>query len=667
MTFYDNVIQVFKQLSNLINVNTIVIIGAGLMLLLIISAALIVRFSYDAKLLRGIKKLNKYFMKNPYINEDNLVEINKRIKALPRIIRYSWQEYVLNRDGLPSKYINKQNCLEGIDKVSFGNAVNISKNFTIILAILIALITSGVVSSFSVLDALIYIITFPLFMLLIGYVSVVVIQVITTQKASDLNYEFTEFVRFLNKAVTTMPSFIDYEVLFTKKEIKDGIPVLQDYLEKKAFEDEKALKEAEENKVFEKFDFDELGIELSILMDRAMREAEKYFNARRLLTEKLNGKTNELNNFDKNFNEVTKDFERKAQTHRENMAQLNDQLNETTIQIEANYIKKRYNEEQQKLQQLEKDYDLAANRFYKQQSEMQEEAEAIRNEIEVRKKTIENSMKSEGKTYANRVYGIINDMIATQNEPVFRQLEEDKINLQTEVELLNQTLSSKQVEIDDKKVKIEDLEKDLMLKLAQIEAIGNVKDYFSSREFRERIRNSNKVSLENVLTAFEDSDDLKKKLDEAEEKLKSAREKELVLQEQESQLIAKIKKQESVAKPITLDVKPSFSTYDSLQELEQTIEQENKNYLNKQGELEKTVDDTLHALKDDSKEVTKETKNQAKKDEVTKEETANKSASKTDSKKAKASADTAKSEKGDDKPKKDKKKKSLFSMVSKKK
>lgn len=598
MTFYESMVDVFKQLSGVINSNTIVVIGAVLMVMLVVATILVIAFSYDAKLLRGLKRLNKFFIKNPFITEDNLVELNSRMKSLPRIVRFNWQEYVLNRDDLPSKYINKQNSLERVNKSGgFGNAVSFCKNFTIIIAALVALIACGLAADFSVLDAIIYIVTLPLFMLFIGYIAIVVFQATTAQKAADLDYEFTEFIRFLNKACSTMPSFIDYEVLFTKKEIKEGIPVLQDYLEKRAFEDQRREEEKSDENIFEKFDFNELGIELSILMDRAMRECERYFNSRRLLSEKLNGKTNELNNFDKNFIEVTKDFERKAQNHRENMAQLNDQLNATTIQIEANYIKKRYNEEQQKLQQLEKDYDLASKRFYKQQSEIQEEAEAIQAEMDNRKAIIERAMQSEGKTYANKVYGIINEMIATQNEPIFRKLEEEKTNLSAEVATLSHTIEVQNAEIESNTNQITKLESDMLLKLAQIEAIGNVKDYFSSREFRERVKESNKVSLDNVLTSFEDTEDLKTRLKDAESNLQAAREKEKELVAQENQLIAKLKKQESVAKPIKIDVKPNFSAYnESLKELEKTIEAENEKYINTHGELGKTVDKTVQAL-----------------------------------------------------------------------
>ena len=45
---------------------------------------------------------------------------------------------------------------------------------------------------------------------------------------------FHYFGRKMDKAVTTMPDYVDFEVLFTKKEIKRGIPVLNEYLEKRA-------------------------------------------------------------------------------------------------------------------------------------------------------------------------------------------------------------------------------------------------------------------------------------------------------------------------------------------------------------------------------------------------------------------------------------------------
>ena len=184
-----------------------------------------------------------------------------------------------------------------------------------------------------------------------------------------------------------MPSFVDYEVLFTPKEIREAIPVLQEYLEKRALQEQKEAEEADMNaNHFENFSFEPVGVESALLLDRAMLEGEKYFNFKRSLTERINSKEQEMFNFQKKFDEVNKDYERKSQAVRENMASINEQLNATSVKIEANYLKKRYNEEQQKLQQFEKDYEYANNNFAKQQREMEDEIERVSkdHELEVR-------------------------------------------------------------------------------------------------------------------------------------------------------------------------------------------------------------------------------------------------------------------------------------------
>ena len=80
------------------------------------------------------------------------------------------------------------------------------------------------------------------------------------------------------------------------------------------------------------------------------------------------------------FDEVTKDFERKAQASREIINSLSEQINATTVKIEANYLKKKLNEEQARYQQYEKDYDLASTRFQKEQQDLQYEIDKF-NEV----------------------------------------------------------------------------------------------------------------------------------------------------------------------------------------------------------------------------------------------------------------------------------------------
>ena len=71
-----------------------------------------------------------------------------------------------------------------------------------------------------------------------------------------------------------------------------------------------------------------------------MLEGEKYFNFKRGLTERITSKEQEKFNFQKKFDEVTKEYDRKSQAVRENMSSLTEQLNATSVKIEANYLKK---------------------------------------------------------------------------------------------------------------------------------------------------------------------------------------------------------------------------------------------------------------------------------------------------------------------------------------
>jgi hypothetical protein len=111
-----------------------------------------------------------------------------------------------------------------------------------------------------------------------------------------------------------MPEVIDFEILFTKKEIKENIPALQEYLEKsEALEKKRKEEEAMLSLIGENYDFEELGVDSSLLLERAMKESEKYLNVKRNFSERMRAKEQEKINFQKNFDEVTKDFERKAQ------------------------------------------------------------------------------------------------------------------------------------------------------------------------------------------------------------------------------------------------------------------------------------------------------------------------------------------------------------------
>ncbi len=206
---------------------------------------------------------------------------------------------MLNRDKVPSEYMNPTVCIDQPCKASaYGNVASAVKVFTIVisvLAFLLGMARMAVDEAVRFNNFLFEVLLLPLLVLTLGYLFVIFLRARHTSINADLYYSFHEFDRNINKACTTMPAFIDYEVLFTKKEIKEGIPVLQDYLEKRAIEEKREKEEAELNaSQFEYYDFDELGVDNSLLLERAMKECEKFINVKRDLASKVQSKETEI-------------------------------------------------------------------------------------------------------------------------------------------------------------------------------------------------------------------------------------------------------------------------------------------------------------------------------------------------------------------------------------
>lgn len=555
--FFDQLITTFSKIGSKVPIDYVFIGAIGLLVVMFIIAFMLIRNTYEFKIDKNVKKINNFLTKNPVLTDENLVEINKKFKQVPKTFRSAWQEYVLNRDKLPSEYMSTLRCVDQPSKNStLNNLVNATTFFTIAIAFI-----SMLLNAFNVLaednafyefpDYFLRIGTTPLIVLTVGLLIVAFIRLWYSYFSADLYDDFHDFERLINKSCSTMPAYIDYEVLFTDREIKEGIPVLQEYLEKRAIQEQREREEAQINSIkFEDFDFDEVGVENALLLERAMRECEKYFNVKHMLNENIMAKEDEINKYQRHFDEVTKEFERKSQTLRENIDQLTEQLNNTTIKIEANYINKRKNDEQKKLQELEKEYELAASRFTKQQSELEEEVKNFKDEIESRKQVVEDAMLTEGKSYANKVYGHINKTVAAQNEPFLKRFEQERANLEEQVNTLNQTIAIQQAEIKSKNNTLTNLEKELNLKLAEVEAIKNVKDYLNSNEFRARVADKKKHKGDRSFGQQEEDEftlELKNKLSLAEEQLRIANQQQQFLKERETELMNKLKELDNVA------------------------------------------------------------------------------------------------------------------------
>ena len=134
---FNSLSEFFQELGNYVTFDYLVLGGLGLLLLTILVSLVRTSFTYEVKLLRNINKLNKYFAKNPYVNDENIVELNNRMKNVPRTLRYCWQEYMLNRDKAPSEYMNTTSCVDQPSKTSaYSNTATTCGTFTIVISIL---------------------------------------------------------------------------------------------------------------------------------------------------------------------------------------------------------------------------------------------------------------------------------------------------------------------------------------------------------------------------------------------------------------------------------------------------------------------------------------------------------------------------------------------------
>ena len=101
----ETVFDALKNLFNGLSYDIVFAVAVGLMLVCVIVAGIRIHFSFEKVAVRSIKKMNKYLLGIIGINEDNLLAFHKNLQKMPQKIRERWQLYILEREGLPSRYL----------------------------------------------------------------------------------------------------------------------------------------------------------------------------------------------------------------------------------------------------------------------------------------------------------------------------------------------------------------------------------------------------------------------------------------------------------------------------------------------------------------------------------------------------------------------------------
>ena len=420
---------------------------------------------------------NNYFIDNPQITEDNLVQFNNRMKMrkVPKQLRKQWQQFVLYRENKASSYMSFEACVSTpIKNSTYKRDVNTMNIIAYILAFLCFLfnIYRAVGDVAMVLQSSLLC---PILILVLNYIVTIFLDLRHNAIVSDLNSNYQYFEVNIDKAMQTLPDYVDYEVLFDKNEIKRGIPILYAYLQKRAEEEQKELEKARlKNVEHEKFNFDEAGVASSLVLERAMQEAENYIAERKKYLQDIEMINSDITQEEMNFRETTKEYQRQMQVSKETFENFKQQLEEVTSSIQANYLKKQQQQELDRQRNLERDYDTATDRHKKLLDNYQQELKSVEDEIKKARTALEKAMMSEFDTYSNKVY-----------EEAYKVVEEREAKkteeLNTEITNLTEQLKEKENELTSYEQQNQDLINQLNLQADEYQNQINEREQVISR------------------------------------------------------------------------------------------------------------------------------------------------------------------------------------------
>lgn len=473
LTIFETVSGVFEWLSDIISKlssdpqTAMLIVTFGILFIITVISYIFAMKSIEAKTGQAISNINKYLKKNPFINDDNLVEFNKLMKKLPKSMRYQWQQYMLSRDSLPSKYLSHENVIEKPFKYSsYKQIIDYVKTISMVFVVLLFALSLVSLKSDLLMptgELLYQASVSPVLLLIYSSLFTIILKSRRVAITVDIEYKLKDLQVSLDKAMETMPKFVDYEILFSKKEIKMGIPALQSYLEKRAKYEQEQIEKAKLSAVnHDKYNFSNLGLDGSLVMERAMRESEYYLgNRSRLLTE-ITQLEDEKRARTETHNEDIKGLQRKIRDVKETISRLKSNLDESTNKIDANYIRKQQAEETQKLQALEKEMVVITSRFNKDIDISNKEIKSRTDEVDAQRRFIQSIMSGEFNEYNKKVYEELQGNISEDTQEYKEELEKEKKQLKEELEKHKELLKEKDI-LYKEKVNVTFSQKELLL------------------------------------------------------------------------------------------------------------------------------------------------------------------------------------------------------------
>ncbi|MBQ0017405.1 MAG: hypothetical protein KBT30_02090 [Clostridiales bacterium] len=446
----NSIVEFVKNAGSFLGVDLISIIALGVLILAIVISMIISANSIEVKTNSKVKQINGYLIKNPFITDENIVEFNRIMKnKIPRAMRYQWQRYMVNRTDRPSNYLSEDNCITKPFRTShFVQALKQIKYIASIIAIVSFIFVLGAI--YDKLDNLPSILlrasVIPFAVVVITVLFLMFMNARRNSVLSDLFFNFDSMQHSLDRAVTTFPEFVDYEILFTRKEIAAGIPALQEYLQQRALYEQEQLERARLSQVeHEKYDFSKLGVKGNMIMDRAMKECEFYLGNRKILLADIDTLQTQKDLLTKSFDENNRINQRKLRDIKENIDRLREKLNTTTNKIISNDIIKQQADEVKKQQQIEKEIEDDINNYNQDVEKLDVQIQKKRDEIEANRKEVERVLTSDFKDYSDKIYEELKNIAESEINNELNTLKDEKVNLEKELEEREQYIAERNI------------------------------------------------------------------------------------------------------------------------------------------------------------------------------------------------------------------------------
>ena len=465
-TFTESVFGFLQTLMTGLSMDLLLLVALGIIFIVVVAGSFRVGFSYENRAMRRIRKINKYLIRNPVVTDQNLVEFHHQMKKLPRRIRDRWQLFMLEREGSPSRYLTVEYCVKrSLSNSSTINVMKQVKTFTIVLAFVTFILglacrlnEAGTVSMVNIIYVFLYATLIPALVCLIGFVFCMILQGRFTSINKTFYDNFTVFVRNVDKATNTMPDYVDYELLFTKQEINEGIPILREYLEKRALEEQRLLEKSKRESVeHSPYNFDDLGVNGSQLIERAVHESESFLMNKMNLQNEIAEYEKQLSQAEKNMDDIEKDANKKLQAIKENLERLDKASAETTNRVEINYNRRQAKDEMDKKAVIEKDLQSMLAKEQTAIDGFNIEIQRRKQEIKSLQDGVESALKSEYNTFATKVYDELSAKVSEENSNLVREYEAQIVQMKAQIKQLSADNEKKDTMLQVKNLELENI------------------------------------------------------------------------------------------------------------------------------------------------------------------------------------------------------------------